>query len=230
MKPIPAPNWDLSPEEAIILQKQLASSVVTHTDWDLAHAKTVAGIDVSLKGEGQAAVVVLSLPDLLVVDKAVAQVKITFPYVPGLLSFRESPLALAALEKLTVRPDVLMVDGQGQAHPRRFGIACHLGLLTGLPSVGVAKSVLCGKFENLGDEAGAIAPLVHRGETMGMALRSKVRTNPLIVSVGSRMSLENSVALVQSCLRGYRLPEPTRQAHNLAAVLEQAPEPSSLAV
>ncbi len=117
-----------------------------------------------------------------------------------------------------------MVDGQGRAHPRRFGIACHLGLWTGLPSIGVAKSVLCGKYENLGEEPGSQAPLIHRGEVIGMALRAKKRTNPLIISVGHRIDLATSVALVQSCLRGYRLPEPTRAAHNAAGSLEADPD------
>lgn len=209
-------GWDLSVDEAIALQRGLAARVQQSNSFDPEAVRTVAGIDVSLKGEGQAAVVVLSLPTLEVVDSAVASAKITFPYVPGLLSFRESPLALAALEKLTVRPDVLMVDGQGYAHPRRFGIACHLGVLTGIPSLGVGKSVLTGRYENLGENAGDRAPLVHRGEVIGTALRSKVRTNPLILSVGHNIDLETAVALVLRCLKGYRLPEPTRQAHNLA--------------
>lgn len=209
-------DWNLTPEDAIALQKTLANRVVTQTDFDVKTVQTVAGIDVSLQGEGQAAIAVVRLSDLTVIEEVTAGAKITFPYVPGLLSFRESPLVLAALNKLQTRPDVLMVDGQGRAHPRRFGIACHLGLWTGIPSLGVAKSVLCGRFENLGEEPGSQAPLVHRGETIGMALRSKVRTNPLIISVGHRMDLETAVGLVQRCLRKYRLPEPTRAAHNAA--------------
>jgi deoxyribonuclease V len=136
--------------------------------------------------------------------------------VPGLLSFRESPLVLAALEKLTIRPDLLMVDGQGYAHPRRFGIACHLGVLTDLPAIGVAKSVLVGQFEPPGPEPGDRAPLVHRGETVGIALRTKARTNPLIVSVGHKIDLPTAARFVLDCVRGYRLPETTRAAHRLA--------------
>lgn len=209
-------SWDLTPEEAIALQRELAARIQTTNGFDPTAIKSIGGIDVSLKGEGQAAVVVLSYPDLEPLDQAVATAKLGFPYVPGLLSFRESPLVLAALEKLRVLPDLLMIDGQGYAHPRRFGIACHLGLLTDRPAIGVAKSVLVGRYEELGADAGEQSPLVHRGETVGVALRSKPRTNPLIVSIGHKIDLPTAVGFVQSCLRGYRLPEPTRQAHNHA--------------
>lgn len=222
----PLHSWGLTPEEAVAVQKQLAGRVVRTTDFDPEDVRTVAGIDVSLKAEGQAAVAVLSLPDLTVVERAIATAPLNFPYVPGLLSFRESPVVLAALGKLSAPPDVLMVDGQGYAHPRRFGIACHLGLLTGLPALGVAKSVLCGKYENLGEEPGSRAPLVHRGEVIGVAYRAKARTNPLIISIGHRMDLETAVGLVQRCLRGYRLPETTRAAHNLAGSAETEPVPN----
>ena len=143
--------WDLTPEEAVALQNSLRRRVQKTNGFDPDAVKSVAGIDVSLKGEGQAAVVVLSFPDLRPLDQAVATARLTFPYVPGLLSFRESPLVLAALEKLRALPDLLMVDGQGYAHPRRFGIACHLGLLTDRPAIGCAKSVLVGAYENLGE-------------------------------------------------------------------------------
>lgn len=217
-------RWDLTPEEAIALQQELRQRVQTTNGFDPDAIRTVAGIDVSLKGEGQAAIVVLSYPDLEPLDQATATVKLTFPYVPGLLSFRESPLVLAAWEKLQKKPDLLMVDGQGYAHPRRFGIACHLGLLLDKPSLGVAKSVLVGRYENLGENAGDEAPLVHQDETIGIVLRSKARTNPLIISLGHRIGLPTAVQFVQSCLRGYRLPEPTRQAHNAAAI---APAPEN---
>lgn len=206
-------GWDLTPEEAIAVQKELARRVERTNGFDPTAVRAVAGIDASYKDIGRAAVVVLSYPGLEVIDQATAERKVTFPYVPGLLSFRETPAVLDALEKLTVRPDVLMLDGQGIAHPRRFGIACHVGLLTGIPAIGVAKSVLSGKFENLGDQPGDQAPLVHRGEQVGVALRSKLRTNPLILSVGHKIDLPTAVALVQGCLRGYRLPETTRRAH-----------------
>jgi len=215
--------WDITPTEAIALQKRLASQVIRTNTFDPDSLHTVAGIDVSLKDQGQAAIVVLSLPDLTVVDRAAFSAPITFPYVPGLLSFRETPLVLAALKLLKTPPDLLMVDGQGIAHPRRFGIACHVGLLANIPSIGVGKSVLTGRYENLGDTPGDQSPLTHRGETIGIALRAKLRTNPLIISIGHKIDLETAVAQVQRCLRGYRLPEPTRQAHNYAALAESAP-------
>lgn len=213
-------RWDLTPGEAVALQKQLRERVQTTNGFDPEAVQSVAGIDVSLKGEGQAAVVVLSYPDLRPLDRAVATAKLSFPYVPGLLSFRESPLVLAALEKLRVLPDLLMIDGQGYAHPRRFGIACHLGLLTGIPALGCAKSILVGAYESLGEEPGAQAPLVDRGEVIGAVLRSKARTNPLIVSIGHKIDLPTAVQFVQGCLRGYRLPETTRAAHNLAGTAQ----------
>ena len=149
------------------------------------------------------------------------------------ISFRESPLALAALEKLSALPDLLMVDGQGLAHPRRIGIASHLGLLLDCPTIGVAKSILTGHYENLGENAGDTAPLVHRGQVIGTAVRSKPRTNPLIVSIGHKIDLDTAVGLVMRCLRGYRLPEPTRRAHNLAAgqsqVADATPPPADTA-
>ena len=209
-------SFDLSPAEAVALQKALAAQVITRDDFDPAAVRTVAGIDVSLADGGRCAIVVLRYPDLTPVETVSASAPLAFPYIPGLLSFRETPLVLAALRRLSAAPDLLMVDGQGWAHPRRFGIACHVGVLTGLPSIGVAKSVLCGKHEPVGDEPGDGQPLVHRGETIGTALRSKARTNPLIISVGHRISLPTAVSFVQACLRGYRLPEPTRRAHNAA--------------
>ena len=212
-------RWDLAPDEAIALQRELRARVQTTNDFDPGALKTVAGIDASYKGdEGRAAVVVLSYPDLQIVDQAVATMAAPFPYVPGLLSFRETPVVLAAWGKLTVRPDLLILDGQGYAHPRRFGLACHLGLLLDLPALGCAKSVLTGRYTDLGEAAGDQGPLVDRNsETVGVALRSKVRTNPLIISVGHKIDLPTAVHIVQSCLRGYRLPEPTRRAHNRAS-------------
>lgn len=217
-------RWDLTPAEAVALQKQLAARVQTTNGFDPAAIRSVAGIDASYREIGRAAVVVLSFPGLEIVDQAVAEAAVSFPYVPGLLSFRESPVALAALEKLRVEPDLLILDGQGRAHPRRFGIACHLGLLLDKPALGCAKSLLVGSYETLGAEAGAQSPLIHRGETVGIALRSKVRTNPLFVSVGHKIDLPTAVHFVQSCLRGYRVPETTRAAHNLAG-RRDAPAP-----
>jgi deoxyribonuclease V len=209
--------WDLTVEEAIALQKSLATRVQQTNGFDPEKIRTVAGVDASYKDEGLAAISILSFPDLKVIEEVTATARATFPYVPGLLSFRETPLALRAFEKLPALPDLIMVDGQGLAHPRRFGIACHLGLLLDCPTIGVAKSRLVGTHADPGENAGDTAPLIHKGETIGMVLRSKPRTNPLFISVGHKVDLETAVAMVMRCFRGYRLPEPTRFAHLLAA-------------
>ncbi|MCA1638322.1 MAG: deoxyribonuclease V, partial [Acidobacteria bacterium] len=140
-----------------------------------------------------------------------------FPYVPGLLSFRETPVAIKALEKLQNAPDLILCDGQGLAHPRRFGIACHIGLIAEVPTIGVAKSILVGKFENLGEERGSFAPLVHKNEQVGVALRTKDKVQPVYVSVGHRISLETSIKYVLQCTPKYRLPETTRLADKMAS-------------
>jgi deoxyribonuclease V len=209
-------DWEMSVEEAVALQKSLASRVETSNGFDPAAIRTIAGVDASYKEEGNAAIAVLSYPDLNLVEQATATARATFPYVPGLLSFRESPLALLAFEKLSVLPDVIMLDGQGIAHPRRFGIACHLGLLLDRPTIGVAKSRLVGTYEEPGDQPGDRAPLLYKGDVIGAVLRTRLRCNPLFISVGHKIDLETAVSLVLSCLKGYRLPEPTRRAHLLA--------------
>ncbi len=218
-------DWNVSVEEARAIQSRLRPLVQQTNSFRPEEIKTVAGIDVSLKDEGQAAVVVLSFPDLAVVDRVVATRKLEFPYIPGLLSFRETPLVLDAFARLQVQPDLIMVDGQGYAHPRRFGIACHLGLFLDRPSIGCAKSVLTGSFGELGLQPGSQAPLRQRGEVIGIALRSKIRTNPLIISIGHKIDLTTAVDFVQKCLRGYRLPETTRAAHNFAGSAGAASTP-----
>ncbi len=207
--------WDVSAREAVAIQRRLAAQV--RQERLRQPVETVAGIDVSIRGaRAQAAVVVLALPGLEVVDRAVHAAAVPFPYVPGLLSFREVPVILPALERLGVRPDVLMTDGQGRAHPRRFGLACHLGVLLDVPALGVAKSLLTGTFENLGVEKGSRASLVHRGEVVGVALRTRAGVQPVYVSVGHRITLEEAVALTLFCAPRYKLPAPTRQAHTLS--------------
>ena len=162
---------------------------------------------------GTGAVVVLSYPELELVETRIAKEKIEFPYIPGLLSFRESPLTLAACEKLSVTPDLILVDGQGIAHPRRMGLASHLGLLLDTPTIGCAKSLLCGRHKMPGVEPGSYTERVDNGQTIGAALRTKTGTNPLYVSVGHRIDLQNAIHWVLKCCRGYRLPEPSRLAH-----------------
>ena len=180
----------------------------------------VAGLDVSppdARGVVQGAVVVLSYPDLEIADVAIAEQTPAFPYVPGLLSFRETPVLLEALEALTIMPDLLILDAQGYAHPRRFGLACHLGLLVDIPTIGCAKSRLLGRFEDLGDERGSSAPLLDKGDVIGAVVRTRTSVSPVYVSVGHRVSLEAAITFVLTCCGRYRLPEPTRLAHMAAA-------------
>ncbi len=209
-------EWDVSVGEAVAIQRRLRGLVRSDAEVALDGVRIVAGVDASYKDVARAAVVALSFPALEVLETAVAVRDIPFPYVPGLLSFREAPAVLDALAKLRARPDVLIFDGQGLAHPRRLGLASHLGVYLDLPSVGCAKSRLVGRYEEPGPDMGDRAPLVVRGEVVGVALRTKARTNPLFVSVGHKIDLETAVALVLACLRGYRLPEPTRLADRLA--------------
>lgn len=207
-------RWDLTPAEAIALQVSLAGSVRCEDDFKA--PQLIAGVDVSTSRgseEGDAAIVVLRWPDLAVIEVAHARMRLPMPYIPGLLSFREVPLALAAYARLEQEPDLIMVDGQGRAHPRRFGVACHLGVLLDKPTIGCAKSILVGTHAELDPERGSTAPLIHRHEGIGYAVRTKTKVNPVFVSCGHRISNETAVAWVLACARGYRLPEPTRQAH-----------------
>ncbi len=211
--------WDVTIEEAKAIQRQLAPLAAQAPSIALEDVHTVAGIDASYGDVGRAAVVVYSFPDLQVLDEAVAERASVFPYVPGLLSFREAPVALAAMERLRVRPDLLVCDGQGYAHPRRLGLASHLGLYLDLPSIGCAKSRLIGTYAEPGPNIGDRSPLRSGDEIIGTVLRTKPRTNPLFVSKGYRIGLDTAVDVVLRCLRGYRLPEPTRVADRLAGSL-----------
>ncbi|MGV3615349.1 MAG: deoxyribonuclease V [Fimbriimonas sp.] len=207
-------DWNVSPEEAVALQRELASRVVIESL--TTRVETIAGCDISFNGDEErvfAGIVVLALPGLELVEQATVETIATFPYVPGLLSFREIPALMEAWAKLEREPDAVMLDGQGIAHPRRMGIACHFGLLVDRPTIGCAKSPLAGRFEAPGPERGDRSPIVHRGDVVGAAVRSKPRSKPLIVSPGHRCDVESAVALVMACGAGYRLPEPTRRAH-----------------
>jgi deoxyribonuclease V len=198
------------------IQRRLAPRVIRRNA--VGEVRYVAGVDAGFPGEmARAGVAVLRYPELDVVDVGVAEVPVTFPYVPGLLSFREAPAVLAAVDKLRVQPDLLIVDGQGIAHRRRFGIASHLGLWLDIPSIGSAKSLLVGRHGPLADEPGATAELIDRGEVVGVALRTRRGVNPLYVSIGHRVDLPTAAHYVLSCCRRYRLPEPQRQAHLAAS-------------
>ena len=211
-------RWDVSPQEAVAIQERLRGAVIT-TD-DFGEVRHVAGVDIGFLENNtvtRAAVALLSFPDLLLQEQALALTPTTFPYVPGLLSFREAPAALAALERLAIRPDLLLIDGHGWAHPRRMGLACHLGLLSRIPAIGVAKSRLVGSHETLPQTRGSQVPLLHKGEVIGIVLRTRTKVKPIYVSIGHRVSLETAVAYTMACTPKYRLPETTRQAHRLAS-------------
>ncbi len=210
--------WELTPKEAIALQQRLRRRVVTEDRFGT--IRRVAGIDVGFDHGGaitRAAVVVLAFPALEPLEQAIARLPTRFPYVPGLLSFREIPAILAALAKLKKKPDLLLVDGHGIAHPRRFGIACHLGVYTGLPAIGVGKSRLIGEHGRVPATRGRWAALTDADETIGAVLRSRAGVNPIYVSCGHRVSLERAVRLTMACVTRYRLPQTTRYAHSLAS-------------
>lgn len=208
-------SWDLSPGEARDLQRQLQGRVKVAPS--VGQLRWVAGVDVSVKRDkARAAVVVLSFPGLELVEAAVHDQPVSFPYVPGLLAFREGPAVLAALTKLESVPDLLIFDAQGLAHPRRMGLATHLGVLLDLPSIGCAKSRLCGSHTEPGLQKGSWAPLVDGDETIGVVLRTRDHVKPVFVSVGHRVDLEGAVQTVLACCTKYRLPEPTRWAHRVA--------------
>jgi deoxyribonuclease V len=209
-------SWDVSPKEAFSIQESLREMLVPQGE--LGKVRVVAGADVACpKGKGKAVggVAVFSYPGLEIIEEAVAERELAFPYVPGLLAFREAPALLDAFEKLCVEPDVVLFDAQGYAHPRRMGLASHLGILLDKPSVGCAKSVLVGDYEEPENAMGSVAPLMHKNEVVGAAVRTRKGVKPVFVSVGHRVSLDSAIAMVISCCRGYKLPEPARRAHTL---------------
>jgi deoxyribonuclease V len=216
MEHIPHP-WNLTPKEAVALQRQLVDLVDTQTPIDLGALRLVAGVDVSVKNDvSQAAIVVLSFPDLSVVEAVPASLPTTFPYIPGLLGFREGAVILEAHQKLQSRPGAYIFDGQGIAHPRRMGIASHIGLWFDAPTVGCGKTWLCGDYGEVGVEKGSYSPLVYHGDVIGAVLRTRTNVKPVYVSPGHRATLDTARELVLRCSTRYRLPEPIRAAHNTA--------------
>ena len=211
-------SWPQNVENAKKMQNQLQPQVIKEDRLD--EVKYVAGVDVGFEDNytiSKAAVAVLSFPQLELQEKAITKIPTTFPYIPGFLSFREIPVILEALEKLTLVPDLILCDGQGLAHPRRFGLACHLGVLLDMPTIGVAKSLFIGKHETLGQEKGSCQPLLDKGEIIGAVLRSRTGVKPLYISIGHRISLSTALDYVLRCTPKYRLPETTRIADRLAS-------------
>ncbi|OZC01873.1 deoxyribonuclease V [Rubricoccus marinus] len=208
--------WDVTPKEAVQIQRDLAP-LVREEPLAFDAVRTVAGLDVSVRDDRvRAAIVVLDVREMAVVDQAIWEGPTPFPYVPGLLSFREVPAILPALEQLGALPDVLMLDAQGYAHPRRFGLACHLGVLLERPAFGVAKSILVGKHGPLAEKKGSGTELIHNDETVGMAVRTRENVKPVYVSVGHRVTLRDACLLTVRLATKYKLPMPTHLAHRLS--------------
>lgn len=211
--------WPTTVDEAIKIQEQLKVEVITEDKLE-APIQYVAGVDMGFEAGGtisRAAVAVLSFPDLQLQETSIARRPTTFPYIPGFLSFREIPAVLDALEKIKTIPNLILCDGQGIAHPRRLGIACHLGLIADIPTIGVAKSLLIGKHEDLPETRGSWQPLIHKGDIVGAVLRTRTGVKPVYVSSGHRVSLSTAIDYVMRCTTKYRLPETTRIADKLAS-------------
>jgi deoxyribonuclease V len=209
-------DWNLSYKEAIEIQHRLASQV-RFTEIRK-KPKIVAGLDCAFSNDGKkifAAAIVIDLSDFSVIETTIATRKVEFPYIPGLLSFREAPVCIDTIEKVKTTPDVFIIDGQGIAHPRRLGIACHIGLLIDKPTIGCAKSRLIGTFDEPGSKKGSYADLMDSGENIGAVLRTRTNVKPVYVSVGHKCTLDDAVSIVLECTTKYRLPEPSRLAHQL---------------
>lgn len=222
MKALRLHSWKVTPKEAVQIQLRLRDRVET-TDRFLKICK-VAGADIALDLERKiaiAGVIVYSFPEMKEIERVWAKRPLMFPYVPGLLSFREIPTLTAAFAKLKNTPDLIFVDGHGFAHPRRMGIASHLGVVLDCPTVGCAKSVLCGEAEEPADEAGAASELTHKDEVIGIALRSRVNARPIYISIGHRVSLDSAVKFALAVTDGFRVPRPTREADKFVAEVKQ---------
>lgn len=215
-------SWDVSPEEAIKIQNEMRNLVKIENLQS--QIRYIAGADISFdKGSNTvyAGIVVLKFPELVEVDRSLLITEVNFPYIPGLLSFRESPALIKAWEKIKIIPDVVIIDGQGIAHPRRFGIASHFGVLIDKPTIGCAKSLLVGKYKEPDEKAGSYSYLYDSGEIIGVALRTRDNVQPVFVSIGHKITLDESIEIIMQSIRGYRIPEPTRQAHMLVNALRR---------
>jgi len=213
-------NWSVTPQQAVAIQKELASAVVRHLTGQR-QIRFVAGVDAAFSPDGAhclAGVVLWDVEEQVVVEQHLASRRLVFPYIPGLLTFREAPAIIAALRKLRHLPDVLLCDGQGIAHPRRLGIASHLGLLTGLPAIGCAKSRLIGTYLEPSSEKGCVSPLLDGNERIGSVVRTREGVRPVFVSIGHRIDLATAEQVVLACAIRFRLPEPTRLADQLVGM------------
>jgi deoxyribonuclease V len=223
MQPQLETRWDLTPREAIKLQESLRERVELQDRFE--DIRYVVGADMAFDPETQVAfagVIVYRFPSLEEVERRMARRKLRFPYVPGLLSFRECPVLLAAFARLRTEPDLILIDGHGRAHPRRFGIACHIGILFDKPTIGCAKSRLVGEHQEPGKKAGSSTPLLLQGERLGVVLRTRDDVKPIYVTTGHRVSLDSAVGLVKQCVDGFRIPKPTREADHYVRDLRRA--------
>ena len=223
MEPRLETRWNLTPREAMRLQESLRERVELQDRFG--EIRFVAGADMAFDPETEVAfagVIVYRFPGLEEVERRMARRKLRFPYVPGLLSFRESPVLLAAFARLRTEPDLILIDGHGRAHPRRFGIACHIGILFDKPTIGCAKSLLVGEHQEPGKKAGSTTPLMLEGERIGVVLRTRDDVRPIYVTTGHRVSLDSAVRLVKQCVDGFRIPKPTREADHYVRDLRRA--------
>jgi len=213
-------KWNVTPKEAIAIQKDLSAQIIHDRPLDFDAITLVAGVDVSVKHNvSQAAVVVLTYPDLEVIETALAKQPTPFPYVPGLLTFREGPALIEAFEKLKNTPEVFIFDGMGRIHPRRMGIASHLGLWLDKPTIGCGKTHFIGDYDQPASEKGSFAPLTHKGEQLGIVLRTRTNVKPVYISPGHLCDIASAQQLTLNCTPKYRLPRPVRLAHNAAGTL-----------
>ena len=222
IRPLRLHSWNVTPGEAIAIQEALRTRIRLRDTFAATHV--IAGADMSIDGDwGCGGVITYTFPRLEEIERRSVRMKLTFPYVPGLLAFREAPVLLAALELLSTEPDLLLFDGQGIAHGRRMGIATHMGILLNKPTIGCAKSRLVGTFEEPGVDRGCYEPLVHGGETVGAVLRTRKQVRPIFVSPGTGISIKTSINIVMQCLDGYRIPKPTREADHYVGSIKREP-------
>jgi len=214
--------WKVTAREAVQIQAELRERIKLHDTFDT--VRVIAGADVAFdkqKHEGYGGVITYSFPDLEEIERRGVTAEIPFPYVPGLLAFREAPVLLEAFASLETEPDVIVFDGQGLAHFRRMGIATHMGMVLNKPTIGCAKSRLVGTFDEPGTDAGSYSPLVDGSETVGVVLRTRKRVKPIFVSQGTNISLKTCIAIVLTCVDGYRIPKPTREADRYVACIKK---------